>query len=85
MPPRDLSSVMSQPPPPSPESDRLRRLEEALGFADHRADQLDEQVRALSVRLREALDRVAALEGRLRALADSADSTPDPPAPSDQE
>ena len=71
---------MSKPPPnPAPSlptgpgeelamlRERLRAVEEHLGFGEHRVDQLHEEVRALGDRLREFGRRVELLEARSRA------------------
>ena len=49
---------------PDPD-ERLMKLEESQGFADHKADQLAQQILALNQRLSEVLKRLAAIEGRL--------------------
>jgi hypothetical protein len=54
---------MTTPPLPDPD-ERLTRLEEAQGFADHRADQLAEQVEALSRKVEEFGRRLAVFEAR---------------------
>jgi hypothetical protein len=49
-----------------PELDeRLMKIEESQGFADHKADQLAQQILALNQRLSEVLKRLSAIEGRL--------------------
>ncbi len=45
--------------------ERLRELQEAQAFADHRADQISGEVLALSRRLEELTRRLASLERRL--------------------
>lgn len=49
---------------PSPQ-DRLFKLEESQAFADHKADQLAQQILALNQRLTEVLKRLGAIESRL--------------------
>jgi septal ring factor EnvC (AmiA/AmiB activator) len=49
--------------------DRLQRLEEAQGLADHAAAQLAEEVRALSRRLAELQAQVRRLESHLTRLS----------------
>ena len=61
--------------------DRMQRLEEGQGFADHAAAQLAEEVRALSKRLTELQAHVRRLEGQLTRLA----SPPPPEDGSEQE
>ena len=41
------------------------KVEESQAFADHKADQLAEQILALNQRLSEVLKRLGAIEGRL--------------------
>lgn len=57
---------------------RIQHLEESLGYADRRTDQLHEELVELSGRLDQALRRLAKLEGRVEALAESPE--PEPPA-----
>lgn len=64
--------------------ERLMKIEESQAFADHKADQLAQQVLALNQRLGEVLKRLAAIEGRLvhaeevrqHGAASEADDTP---------
>lgn len=45
--------------------DRIMKLEESLGYAERRNEELTEHVAALSRKVDEVLRKVAALEGRL--------------------
>ena len=60
-------------PPAHPQDDRLRDLQEAQAFAEHRTDQISVEVLALSRRIEELSRRLASLERRL----DEALSPPD--------
>jgi uncharacterized coiled-coil protein SlyX len=51
--------------PDQPPNERLMKIEESQAFADHKADQLAQQILALNQRLSEVLKRLAAIEGRL--------------------
>lgn len=51
--------------PEQPPDERLMKVEESQAFADHKADQLAQQILALNQRLSEVLKRLAAIEGRL--------------------
>lgn len=48
----------------NPADDRLTRLEEAHGFADHRLDQLAQQLAALNRAVEAVSRRLASLESR---------------------
>lgn len=45
---------------------RVQKLEESLGFADHRVDQLQEALEDIGARLDRALKRLDVLEARAR-------------------
>jgi uncharacterized coiled-coil protein SlyX len=45
--------------------DRITKIEETQAFADHKVDQLAQQVLALNTRLTEILRRLGTIEGRL--------------------
>lgn len=62
------------------ESERLRRLEESMLFAEHRLDQLHEHTLALARRVETVESRLAALERMLLAPDE-----PPPPRPRDAE
>ncbi len=47
----------------------ILRLQEALGFAERRSDQLNEEVLEVNRRLDEVLRRLSRLEGRVESLA----------------
>lgn len=60
-------------PNEAPDSNaRLTRLEESVGFIDHHAGQLGEEVRSLSREIAALARRLSALERRLLDLTDSA-------------
>lgn len=64
---------------------RLTRLEEAHGFADHKLDQLAEQLSALNRAVESVSRRLAALENRQahdQSVRDHLAAQP-PPAPED--
>jgi uncharacterized coiled-coil protein SlyX len=68
------------------DEDRIRRIEEAILFAEQRADGLDQAVRELLGRLGEVADRLGSLQQRLDDLharaesdADEDDGTTPPP------
>jgi uncharacterized coiled-coil protein SlyX len=52
-----------------PDPDRLRRLEESHGFAEHALEQLSAEMATMNRRLAELTARVARLETRLQRLA----------------
>lgn len=60
-------------PNQAPEPDgRLTRLEESVGFVEHHAGQLSEEVRSLGREMAALARRMSALERRLLDLTDSA-------------
>ncbi|MEM1072043.1 MAG: SlyX family protein [Planctomycetota bacterium] len=63
--------------------ERQQQLEEAVGFAEQRADALDEALRDTAERLAAALRRIEALEARLSTLetGSNAPEHEDPPPP----
>lgn len=64
---------------------RLLRLEEAQAFADHAADQLNDEVRALGRRVLELQAQVRRLEAMLARLAAPADDPDSAPGDSDKQ
>lgn len=54
-------------------AERLRRLEEAVGFAEHAGEQLSEEIRLLGGRLRDLTRRIDAMESRLGGVAERVD------------
>lgn len=50
---------------------RVQKLEESLGFADHRVDQLQEALMDIGARLDRALKRLDVLEARARKEQES--------------
>lgn len=80
MPPSQPSD-RSQPPIPSSLLDRIVRIEEVIGFADHTSTQITTEVLALSKRLDHVLRRLEALERRLEEAAQSSDGTATSPVP----
>ncbi len=73
MTPPDPHSPCSHTPP----DDRLRRLEEAQGFAEHEQEQLGEQVSRLQQQVQALSQRIVQLEGRLEQATRRA-ATPGP-------
>ncbi len=64
----------------TPEHDRLARLEETLGFVEHKAERSQADLAELSRQVYELTHAVAKLERRLESLADRV-----PPAPAEGE
>jgi phage-related minor tail protein len=57
------------PPPPAPGSpDRLQRVEESLGFAEHEQEQLGQQVVRLQQQVLALTQRIQQLEGVLERV-----------------
>jgi chromosome segregation ATPase len=54
-------------------AERLTRLEEAVGFAEHAGEQLSEEIRLLGGRLRDLTRRLDAMESRLGVVAERVD------------
>lgn len=50
--------------------ERLTRLEEIVGFAEHANEQLSEEIRTLGSRVRELTRRIDAMEARLGGVAE---------------
>lgn len=72
-------------PDPATPDGRLTRLEEAHGFADHRLDQLAEQLSALNRAVESVSRRLAVLESRQAHDQSVRDHlAAQPPAPEDE-
>ncbi|MCC5824339.1 MAG: SlyX family protein [Phycisphaerales bacterium] len=67
---------------PQPDPDRLTRLEEAVGFIDHTANQLSGEIAALNREVAHLTRRLESLERRLGELHDAVvDAPPVVPPP----
>lgn len=60
---------------PGNNQDRLVRLEEAMGFAEHTLGQLSSEIAELNRRLAEAQARIDRLERRVEKVAQSPESS----------
>jgi uncharacterized coiled-coil protein SlyX len=58
-------------------ANRIQRLEEHAGFAEHTIDQLSVEIRELNKRLADTVRRIASLEVRLTKMQDTAPESPE--------
>jgi uncharacterized coiled-coil protein SlyX len=57
-------------------ADRVQRLEEHAGFAEHTVEQLSAEILELNKRLADTARRLSALEARLSRILDPAEQPP---------